>query len=441
MQTLLQLHQWLLQVLWQQPLHSRPRWQRLLVVAGRLTYGIVRVLFEGDLSLRAMSLAYTTLLAVVPLLAVSFTVLRAFGVHNQFRPLLFDFLKPLGDKRFEIANHLLDLIQNLQMGVLGSVGLVMLLYTILLMTHRIEETFNAIWHVATPRNLPRRLLDYLSIIIIGPLLVFLGLGVTRTALHSAVVQWLTHYTPFAALLLGVSVLAPYAMICLAFTILYALVPNTHVHLTTALLSGILAGVLWILASIVFAQLIVDSTDYSAVYASFAGVVLFIVWTYTAWLIILVGGQAAFYLQNPRYLDPRIAQAPLTGRVAVTAGLELMYLIGKAHLREEPLWTFPRLERHCHMLPPGLLPHVLQRLEQRRLIAVSHDEIPVYLPTRDVAHITLLEIIHAVSSDDSGIRVNEAAVQQALTDLDQAIGQAFGGRSLHQLIDAEQDLAG
>lgn len=102
---------------------------------------------DGQLNLRAMSLVYTTLLSLVPLLAISFSVLKGFGVHNQVEPFLQNLLQPLGDKGMEISDRIIEFVENVKAGVLGSLGLALLIFTVISLMQKIERAFNFAWHV------------------------------------------------------------------------------------------------------------------------------------------------------------------------------------------------------------------------------------------------------------------------------------------------------
>lgn len=110
----------------------------------RVTYASIMDLLGGQLSLRAMSLVYTTLLSIVPLLALSFSVLKAMGAHNEIEPFLFQFLAPLGEQGIGIGENIIGFIDNIKVGVLGSVGLGLLIYTVLSLVQKIENAFNMI---------------------------------------------------------------------------------------------------------------------------------------------------------------------------------------------------------------------------------------------------------------------------------------------------------
>ena len=420
--------------LWERDIHDRPPAAQVLVKVGRMVYGVARKFLDNDFNMRAMSLVYTTLLSIVPLLAVSFAVLRAFGVHNQLEPALLSFLEPLGERKFDIVARIVEFVENLRLGVLSSLGMVMLIYTIVAMTHKVEKAFNDVWHVSQPRSLARRFSDYLSVILIGPVLVFSVLSLTRTIMHSSVVVWVASIEPFGSLLYGVSLTVPYLVICGAFAFLYGFVPNTRVRITTALVGGAFTGVLWITASVIFANLVVNSSNYSAIYAGFAGVVLFMVWTYIGWLIILVGAQVSFYWQNPRFLDPRTEKAVLTSREAEEVALELMTLIGGAHYNHEPLWTFPRLEQHRQDLQPDVLLRALRQLEKQGLILASGGNPPSYLPARSVNKITLREILQSVRGHGNIEMPSLPKVGRLMDEVDGAIDKTLAERTLADLID-------
>ncbi|MDH5246943.1 MAG: YihY/virulence factor BrkB family protein, partial [Betaproteobacteria bacterium] len=149
-----------------------PLWKARVLGAVRLVIALFRDLVAGNLTLRTMSLVYTTLLSMVPLLALSFSVLKAFGVHNQVEPMLQNLLAPLGEQGHELTSRLVGFIAQMNVGVLGSVGLALLLYTAVSLMQKIEESFNAIWHITHLRSLGDRVSRYLTVLLVGPILVF-----------------------------------------------------------------------------------------------------------------------------------------------------------------------------------------------------------------------------------------------------------------------------
>ncbi|MDZ7644815.1 MAG: YihY/virulence factor BrkB family protein [Woeseiaceae bacterium] len=164
------------QVIWGNELRSSGRAGRLLNGFLRYLYGLLRDIVYGQLTLRAMSLVYTTLLSIVPLIAFSFSVLKGFGVHQQLEPLLLDFLEPLGEQGREIGRQVMTLVDNVKGGLLGGISLAFFIYTAISMVQKVEESFNYVWYVTTPRSFARRFTDYAIVLLIGPVAMVIAIG-------------------------------------------------------------------------------------------------------------------------------------------------------------------------------------------------------------------------------------------------------------------------
>jgi membrane protein len=235
----------------------------------RLLYVVAREFTEGQLTLRAMSLVYTTLLSIVPLFAISFSVMKAFGVHHEFiAPFLLKFLSPLGPKGEEITARIIGFVENMKAGVLGSLGLLMLVYTVFSVIHKVENAFNYIWRINKSRSLVRRFSNYISVMLIGPVLLFSAIGLTATFMNQTIVQRIISLEPFGTLLHVAGTIVPYLIVCTAFTFFYIFIPNTKVQIKSALTGGILAGILWEVTGWAFASFTVKSAQYSAIYSGF-----------------------------------------------------------------------------------------------------------------------------------------------------------------------------
>ena len=132
-------------------IYGRPLWKLTRIL--RYPYALIRDILRGDLTLRAMGLVYTTLLSLVPLIALSFSVLKGLGYHRELEPVLYSFLEPLGDRGYELTEQIMDFVDNVRGGVLGSLGLIFLLYTTISTIQKVEEAFNFVWRVERPRSL------------------------------------------------------------------------------------------------------------------------------------------------------------------------------------------------------------------------------------------------------------------------------------------------
>ena len=424
--------------IWQDNLRDMPPARRVLMRMLRLLYVTLRDLMGGQLSLRAMSLVYTTLLSLVPLLAVSFSVLKGFGVHNQVEPILFNFLEPLGPKGIEVGEQIIGFVDNVKAGVLGSIGLAFLLYTVVSLIQKIEESFNYVWQVERLRSLAQRFSNYLSVILVGPILVFTALGITASVMSLEAVQQLMATEPFGRMFAMAARLMPYFLICVAFTFIYVFIPNTRVKLGAAIAGALLGGILWQSTGWIFATFIASSARYAAIYSGFAILILLLIWMYLSWVILLLGSQVAFYVQNPQYLVREQVRLTLSSRLKERLGLDVMYHIARNHYRNDPPWTLPTLTDRLG-IPGEPVQQMLSILVRSGYLAETADEPPAYLPARDIDTIRLNELLAGIARAGESPFIKEEdlppvhAVDRAVSELRVARDQALGGRTLKELV--------
>src|SRR5688500_11265549 len=195
-------------------IHGQPLWKLTRIL--RYPYALIRDILRGDLTLRAMSLVYTTLLSIVPLIAVSFSVLKGLGYHRELEPILYSFLEPLGDRGYELTAQIMSFVDNVKGGVLGSLGLMFLLYTLITTVEKVEEAFNFVWRVEKPRSFGRRFSEYVSVMVVGPAVIVTALGLIAAAESTTFVQSLSHYRTFDNILLVFSVVMHYLMVSTIF---------------------------------------------------------------------------------------------------------------------------------------------------------------------------------------------------------------------------------
>ncbi|MCX4193811.1 YhjD/YihY/BrkB family envelope integrity protein [Methylophaga sp. OBS1] len=402
----------------------------------RVSYIMGRELAAGELNLRAMSLVFTTLLSLVPLIAVAFSVLKAFGVHNQMEPVLLGLLEPLGERGPEITSNIIGFVQNIKVGVLGSVGLAMLFYTIIALVQKIENAFNFVWRVKRSRSITRRFTDYLSVIMIGPVLVFSALGVAATVLNHEVVQSLRGIEPFGTLIVIGTKLLPYVMIILAFTFLYKFIPNTKVKLTPALIGATVAGVLWISIGTLFASFVASSSNYTAIYSSFAILFFFMIWLYLAWFILLTGSQVAFYLQHPKLVKLAGKPLVLSPRLREKEGLWLITVIAKRFCKNQPPLTVQELEEQTG-LTNNAIQDLLTTMEKGGLLVEVAGDETRYVPAQDVDLIRVAAILNCLrTTEENGNytlkSLADDGVNGLLKSISDAQAEVIGNMTLKQL---------
>lgn len=423
--------------LWRADVSSMPWPQRLCYQGVRLIAVLVQDLTSGQLTLRAMSLVYTTLLSLVPLLAVSFSVLKAFGVHNQIEPLLINLVEPLGPQGKVLMTNILGFVENMKVGVLGALGLALLLYTVVSLIQKVEDAFNHVWHTKSSRPLSRRFSDYLSVIMVGPVLVFSAMGITTSLMATDLVQTLIAVEPFGTLLLVVTRLVPFFLVLLAFSFLYMLMPNTKVKFSAALVGALVGGGLWQLSGVIFAQFASSSTRYDAVYSGFAIVLLAMIWLYLSWLILLVGAQIAYYYQYPEQIRPNNLRGPLNGRLQEQLALLIMYRVTERFVKGETPVYLDQLAQHL-AIPGDRVAETITLLNNRGLLLETSDDPPCIILAIDPAGLTLADLLVRLRdpTDEQAVLASQLhsapEVDHILREMDSALVARLKGITLRDL---------
>ena len=402
----------------------------------RYPYAVVRDLARGEINLRAMGLVYTTLLTLIPLLAFSLSILRIFGGHRDIEPIVYEFFRPVGGAAAtELTGRVVQFAHRVSSGVVGSVGLALLAWTLVGTIKKVEDSFNFLWHVDQPRSFARRIAEYTTLLIAGPVLLVAFVGVSHAALASAPVQEMVRL-PLLQRLRGTGIsLAPYAMVTAFFTALYMLVPNTRVQWRAALTGAVVGGVLWAAIGKMFTALVVYSTRLTIVYAGFAFVVAALLWTYFGWLILLAGAQLSFYVQNPSYLRLGLQQLRLSSVELEQLALKLMYFVGRSHVAGGRRWTVNGLANELGL--PGIaVAQMAATLERAGLLIVTdYDEL---VPARDISRIDVHEILDIARNQRSGHiaprHLPIPPVDRLLESVDEAWRSRCANLTLRDLVD-------
>jgi membrane protein len=360
----------------------------------RYPYALARDLLAGELNLRAMGLVYTTLLSLVPLAAFAFAVLKGLGVHRDLEPLIYEFLKPVGERAAELTAQFMRFVDNVRGDLLGSVGLAFLLYTVVATIQKLEESFNFAWHVERPRSVMRRVSEYLSLMVVGPVFIVVVFSMF-SAVSGRSMLWLAAHEPLGSIARGIGFIGPYLFVTAVFTFLYSFIPNTRVRFRAALIGGVTAGLLWAAGGALFTHIVAASTNMVAIYAGFAIFLATLIWIYLSWLILLIGAQLSFYLQNPRYLRVGQGHVRLTSALRERIAFTVMLLVARKFVAGEAPWQQRTLAEDLEV-PGSALASVVRSLERAGLVTLTEDE--ELLPARDLEGIALTDVLHAVRDE-------------------------------------------
>jgi membrane protein len=416
----------------------RSAWRHFL----QIIVMVGRDLMGGMITLHAMSLVYTTLLSMVPLLAVSISVLKGFGVHDQLQPALANMLAPLGEQSAEISARIVGFVENMRFGVLGAVGLGMLLFTAVSLIQKVEAAFNHTWRLESSRGVMQRFSDYLSVIMVGPVLVFSAVGITASLSNHQIVTVMNELPYMGDLLYVLGKLLPFLLVIGAFTFIYMLVPNTRVRLRSALYGAVIAGFLWQASGMLFTSFVSGSGKYTAIYSGFAVLLVFMIWLYLSWVILLIGASISFYHQNPDQLKWKRSKMYLSARLRDQLALQVMVSIARAFDQQTEL--VPDLEHLAadQQVPALLLERMLRALQDDGLLMQTADTPPRYIPGTALQRIRLVDILtSARSAEDDGksdsLR-SDAQVTRLLQSLQQQLEAHLGEETLADFLQKGAD---
>ena len=407
----------------------------IVAIVLRYLYAMLRDFFSGQLTMRAMSLVYTTLLSVVPLLAFSFAILKGFGVFNQLEPYLDGLLEPLGAQGEQITDQILSLVDNVRGSVLGGLGLAFFLYTAISMVQKVEESFNYVWYVSKPRNFSRRFTEYLIVLLVGPLAMVMAIGMLTSIQSNTVVQYLLNNEALGPIFVVGGKFVPYLLISGVFTFLYMFMPNTKVNFKSALVGGLVGGIMWATMGAIFTTFILFASRTQQIYAGFAVAVTTLIWLYLNWLILLIGSQLAFYHQRPAFLRVGRQEPRLSNSMRERLALDIMFLVGQAFRAADRSISSNEVSRKLRIPSIALAP-ITGALESAGLLLSTEKE--DLLPGREMSRMRLQEILDVVriKGETGGHRdPNWSTTISALgKELDAAVANAVADRTLSDLLD-------
>jgi membrane protein len=384
-----------------------------------------------------MGLVYASLLSIIPLVALSFGILKAFDAQDALRPLVHAFFEPMGSAADQFTDQVMTFAKNVRGGLVGFLGFGVLVWTLLGTMRKVEDGFNFVWHVDLPRSFARRSAEYMALLVAGPLLLSAVILFSRVALDSGSAQLLAQLPLLDRLMALAFRLAPYVLVSGMLTALYIVIPNTRVRFRPALIGGIAAGILWVAIGRFFTLFVLYSARLTAVYAGFAIMIAALVWTYFGWTILLLGAQVSFYAQNPAYLRSGIREPRLSSVDTERLALGIMYLIAVRQRYGGKRDTIASLALRLDF--PGIaVARVCAGLEAAGYIVPGEDQ--TLLLGVDAATLPVLEILITARTQRSGlIRRNAAtpaAVEAFCEDIDRLCAQRYAGLNLAELVEGK-----
>jgi membrane protein len=393
---------------------------------------VARGFFQDQCLLRASALTYTTMLSLVPMLAFMFAFLKGLGVQNLLEPLLLNRLS-IGSE--QTVRLIIDFVNNIKIGTLGAIGLGSLLLTTLLQLGTVEHSLNEIWGVREGRTLLRKITDYISVMVIAPVALFLAIAVTAALRNQTLVTFLLEKRIIGDAVVLIFTLLPYAAVWLALTFVYIFIPNTRVRFVPALIGGIVAGTLWQFAQWVYIEFQVGMTKYNAIYGAFAQLPVLMFWLYVSWAIVLLGAEMTFAFQNAStYAFERVT--PFTSfQVKEQLALTFYFELVRAFAQDTGPWSALAFARQ-HRIPIRLMRELLSTMAEEKLIIEAAGKPEHYVPGRDPSTITPWHILHALRHHGDPtmqdlIEWHDSRVTTLLHQVQEAEHQVAGSRNVMQ----------
>lgn len=402
---------------------------------------VVRGFIHDQCLLRAAALTYTTMLALVPMLAFMFAFLKGLGVQNLLETVLVDKL-PVGSE--ETVRMIIDFVNNIKVGTLGAIGLGSLLLTTLLQLGAVEHSLNAIWGVQEGRTLLRKLTDYISVMVIAPVALLVAVTTTAALRNQALVATLMEHRLVGDAMLLLFTSLPYVAVWIALTFVYVYMPNVQVKIVPALIGGIIGGTLWQFAQWAYIEFQVGMTRYNAIYGVFAQLPLLMFWLYISWIIVLLGAELSFACQNAAtYSLERLT--PFTSfHVKEWLATAVSFSLAQAFTRGNGPWSALTFA-HQNRIPIRLLREILSFMVDERLVVEAAGAPEHYVPGLDPATVTPWHILYALRHHGDAaleelIQLRDAQATTLLMRLQGAGQQVAGSHSIQEWL-TDTSLAG
>ena len=409
-------------------------WIRLLKVVMLTLRGIT----EDRSPLRASALTFYSLLSIVPVVAMVFGIAKGFGFEKALEKVLLRTLEGQEEIVIKIVGFAHAVLENVKGGLVAGIGLLVLFYAVIMILSNIENAFNDIWGIKTPRSLGRKITDYLSLMLIGPILFILSSTLT-VFITSSLKQVVEKITILEAVRPGIFLLLqllPYAALWILFCFMYVFIPNTKINFKSGILGGIIAGTMYHVFQWGYISLQIGVAKYNAIYGSFAALPLFFIWLQTSWLIVLFGAEVSFAHQNVETYE--FEQECLT----VSYSFKRLLVLRIAHLLvhrftegEKP--RDARRISHQLEIPIRLVNQILYELVAAGIaseVRVDQDKAIAYEPALDPDRMTIKYVIDAMEQRGSdNIPVAPTEELQALYESLKAFNELVENSGANRLL--------
>ncbi len=402
---------------------------------------------KNELNIRASALTFTILLSLVPMLAMSTAVVKGLGGGNELKRVVYSYIDTLEEttplthigmpgtlhlpetdenekidtdlhnelaitKQFRsVADQIFNYVDKTDFATLGTIGVLGVLLSAILVLSNIELSMNTIWHVSTGRSLLRKITDYLTFLILMPLSINFGFAANAVLKNDALLSKLTLFLQGPRMQTALLLIVPIFFITLTLFLIYIFFPNTKVKPIPALIGALIAGTLWFITQNIYIGLQIGVSKYNAIYGSFATLPLFLIWMFFSWVFILGGAQIAFACQRQKnYQIKSITHSPLEQLSAAIDLLKATY----SRYASNKKFDKSHLQYHCPEYSAELLGSSLEKLIAAQIIAVTKkgNLMPACPPDKLKYQNIVSSILGNSLPDTEGGKASKAMIKQA-----------------------------
>ena len=382
--------------------------------------------FQGnELSLRSSALTYTILLSLVPMLAMSTAVVKGLGGGNQLRQVISSYILTLDESTTSVSTEetasqqqteetkdapsskltdhlqsatdkLFDYVDRTNFATLGTIGVLGIFVSVLLVLSNIETSMNIIWHVENGRSLIRKISDYLTLVILMPISINVGFAASAVLKNPTLFSKLESLLPVIWIQAVILELIPILFITLTLYVIYLFFPNTKVKTLPALTGALFAGFFWFKAQNIYITLQVGVAKYNAIYGSFATVPLFLIWIFFGWVFILAGAQIAYACQNRDSYE--LVPAVHPPAESLSAAFDIVLQVSEAFNESRPC-TGNTVQEKLQEYPPSLISQTIRELIDGDILRITEPQgllLPA-VPPEKVQHKEIVTAILGTSS--------------------------------------------
>ncbi|MBN2519661.1 MAG: YihY/virulence factor BrkB family protein [Bacteroidales bacterium] len=392
--------------IWRIPVDELTKGKSFVIKLVRIIVLAIRGFIEDKVQLRASALTYYSMLSVVPIAAMAFGIAKGFGFEKALERQLSKNLSGQEEVLTWIIQFANNMLEKAKGGWIAGVGVVVLFWAVMKVLGNIEESFNGIWQIKKSRGFARKFTDYLSIMLILPILLILSSSASvyitsQIKQLTANVEIIGYIKPLMFFLIK---LIPYVLIWIVFTLLYIIMPNTKVSFQSGVIAGLIAGTIFQLVQWVYIYFQVGVSRYGAIYGGFAALPLFLIWLHISWTIVLFGAEISFATQNVHKYEFETESKNLSTSFKRLLTLLIANLIVKNFDEEDEPLSAPDISRH-YRIPIRIVREILDDLVESRVITEISSGKSVersYQPALDINKITINFVLDRLENRGSSI---------------------------------------